>query len=145
MSVETLISVESRADLVQLFSDYVCRKRDLSDSKDWSLSVQLDGKDFVLPLDRTIESLAGNYDLTLVRREQSRAGIRQNSTLSNDSSGMLSVSFTSQILTLPNHTLANFQLQYSVNQLKSHLNLQSTLSRLRIINVTQFKENFPCH
>lgn len=64
----------------------------MSNPKDWSLTVQMDGKDCILPLDRTIESLAGNHDLTLVRGEQSRAGVRQYSILNNDPSGMLSFS-----------------------------------------------------
>lgn len=45
----------------------ICKRRDLGSPEKWALVVP--EKDIVVPLDRTVESLQGNYDLTLVRRQ----------------------------------------------------------------------------
>lgn len=45
----------------------ICKRRDLGSPEKWALVVP--EKDIVVPLDRTVESLQGNYDLALVRRQ----------------------------------------------------------------------------
>lgn len=45
----------------------ICKRRELGSPEKWALVVP--EKDIVVPLDRTVESLQGNYDLALVRRQ----------------------------------------------------------------------------
>ncbi|UZJ54276.1 hypothetical protein CBS101457_003596 [Exobasidium rhododendri] len=63
---KTTLQVPSDTYLADVL-ETICRKRQLANIEEWALVVA--EKNVVVPLDRTVESLQGNYDLALVRRQ----------------------------------------------------------------------------
>lgn len=63
---KTTLQVTSDRYLADVL-ETICKRRDLGSPEKWALVVS--DKDIVVPLDRTVESLQGSYDLALVRRQ----------------------------------------------------------------------------
>lgn len=63
---KTTLQVPSDMYLADVL-ETICKKRQLADVDQWALIVP--EKDIVVPLDRTVESLQGNHDLALVKRQ----------------------------------------------------------------------------
>jgi hypothetical protein len=63
---KTTLQVPSDMYLADIL-ETICRKRHLTDVDQWAFVVP--DQNIVVPLDRTIESLQGNHDLALVRRQ----------------------------------------------------------------------------
>ena len=64
---KTTLQVPSDMYLADVL-ETICRKRQLANVDQWALVVP--EKDVVVPLDRTVESLQGNHDLALVKRQE---------------------------------------------------------------------------
>lgn len=63
---KTTLQVTSDRYLADVL-ETICKRRDLGSSDKWAFVVP--DKDIIVPLDRTVESLQGNYDLALIRRK----------------------------------------------------------------------------
>ncbi|KAM0756389.1 SIN1-domain-containing protein [Meredithblackwellia eburnea MCA 4105] len=67
-AINTTINVPSDMYMSDVL-DHICKKRGL-ESKEWTLVVQHDGKEIVVPLDRNVNSLGEQHNLTLVPRSR---------------------------------------------------------------------------
>lgn len=72
-------------------TDLICKKQGVDNPKDWALVVRHKGGRIVVPLDRHVDSLGSQHDLTLVRRNQVASQLQRGASGSGHGGALLNI------------------------------------------------------